>query len=117
MITNGLPVLEKNSNPIYLLGIDLLDHIKMKNAKHKVDVKDDEFLCFTCKIAVKSIPKDFQIIFTKRKWGKTNYHVKLVGRCPTCRKNVFKFSTDKKVKALVKEGVFDQKHITRLIDT
>lgn len=92
MITNGLPVLEKNSNPIYILGIDLLAHIKMKNAKHKVDVKDDEFLCFTCHTAVKSIPKDFQIIFTRRRWGKNNYQAKLVGRCLKCKRSVNKFA-------------------------
>jgi len=117
MITNGLPVLEKNSNPIYLLGIDLLDHIKMKNAKHKVDVKDDEFLCFTSKTAVQSVPEDFQIIFTRRRWGKTNYQAKLVGVCPKCKRPLNKFTTEKKIISLVKQGVFDQKHITVLIDT
>ena len=117
MIKDGLPVLEKNSNPLYILGMDLLDHIKMKNRKHKVNLKVDEFLCFTCKIGVKSIPKYFQIIFTRKRLGKNNYQTKLVGLCPKCRGPINKFSTEKKVIALVNEGVFNQKHITVLIDT
>ena len=74
-------MLEKNSNPLYILGMDLLDHIKMKNRKHKVILEADEFLCFTCKIGVKSIPKYFQIIFTRRtSGGRTIIKTKLVGR-------------------------------------
>jgi len=117
MITNGLPVLEMNSNPLYILGMDLLDHIKMKNAKHKVVVKADEFFCFTCKIAVKSIPKDFQIIFTRKRLGKNNFQAILNGRCEICNREVFKFSTEERIVNLVKRGVFNQKHITVLIVT
>ncbi len=117
MIKEGLPVLEKNAKPILILGLDLLNDVKKKNSKHKVDVKDDEFLCFTSKTAVQSVPEDFQIIFTRRRWGKTNYQAKLVGVCPKCKRPLNKFTTEKKIISLVKQGVFDQKHITVLIDT
>jgi hypothetical protein len=66
MIKSGLPVVSKNSNPVYILGKDLLEYVKRKNAKLKVDLKDDEFFCFTCKTAVKSIPDELKIFFTQK---------------------------------------------------
>ena len=117
MIKDGLPVLEKNSNPIHFLGKDLLEFIKNKNSRFSIKLNDDEFFCFRCKIAVKSKPKEFQIFFTQKKWGKNFFQVKMVGICPKCNKGINKFSTDQKIKTLVKNGVFEQKHITVLIDT
>lgn len=117
MIKDGLPVLDSKSKPILIYGEDLLKKVKQMNEKNKIDVKDDQFHCFTCKKPVKSIQKYFRIIFTRRRWGKTNFQVKLVGVCPTCKRLIIKFTTENKINALVKDGVFDQKHITVLLDS
>ena len=117
MIKDGLLVVYKNSNPLYIKGQDLLDFVKKKNAKFNVHLDDDEFLCFRCKCAVKSIPDDFKIIFTRKKWGRYTHRAKLIGRCNICGNIICKFNTEERIIDLVKKGVFDQKHISVLIET
>ena len=117
MVKNGLPVLDLDSRPFYIMGSDLLAYIKKKNGKFKVQLQPDELFCVNCKKGVKSKPDYFEIKFTQRKMGKSDRQVLLKGRCENCNTRLNKFSTEKRVIELFKLGVLHQKDITVLIDT
>ena len=68
MVKSGLPVLDKDSRPFYILGADLFTYVKKKNEKYKVHLQPNEFFCIKCRKGVKSVPKDFKIILTKRRY-------------------------------------------------
>ncbi len=46
----GLPIVPGGKNPILILGDDLIEFLKNKDAKHKVKLKRNEFLCMKCKL-------------------------------------------------------------------
>jgi len=41
----GLRVIEKNVNPVLVMGEDLISFIKRRRAKNKITLGEDEFLC------------------------------------------------------------------------
>jgi hypothetical protein len=117
MVKAGLPVVIKNSNPLYIKGEDLMAFVKKKNSKFSVKIKSDEFFCFPCRRGVRSVPEEFQIILTRKKWGKNFHQAKLVGKCSVCGHTICKFTTEEQIISLVKKGVFDRKHISVLIES
>ncbi|MHB8913441.1 MAG: helix-turn-helix domain-containing protein [Minisyncoccota bacterium] len=48
-ISNGLPTVEGGKKPIYIMGGDLHEFLKTKDAKKKVRLSRNEFYCLTCK--------------------------------------------------------------------
>ena len=117
MIKDGLLVVNNNSNPLFIKGQDLLDFVKKKEAKFKVNLKDDQFFCFRCKTGVTSTSDEFKILFTRKKWGRYTHLAKLTGRCNNCGSIIYKINTEERIIDLVKKGIFDQKHISVLIET
>ncbi len=48
---NGLKSVPGGSKPLLVLGSELQEFLKQKDAKKKVQLKRSEFYCFTCKAA------------------------------------------------------------------
>ena len=45
----GLPIVPGGKRPILILGDDLIEFLKNKDAKNKLKLKRNEFLCMKCK--------------------------------------------------------------------
>ena len=48
-ISNGLPMVEGGKKPIYIMGGDLCEFLKTKDAKKKARLSRNQFYCLTCK--------------------------------------------------------------------
>lgn len=48
-IDKGLPTVPGGKKPILILGDDLIEFLKKKDAKKKTKLKRNEFYCFACK--------------------------------------------------------------------
>ncbi len=51
-IEDGLKTIPESKSPIYILGSDLKEFLRLKNLKRKVPLGRSEFYCLTCKRAV-----------------------------------------------------------------
>jgi hypothetical protein len=88
----GLKVIEENTNPLLVMGLDLKEFIKEKQAKRKVPLKENEFFCFKCHKAV--IPKigSEKTIKTGKRIGIGNQkQLKKIGACELCGTEINKY--------------------------
>jgi len=51
-IEDGLKTIPESKSPIYILGSELKEFLRLKNSKRKVTLGRNEFYCLTCKRAV-----------------------------------------------------------------
>lgn len=88
----GLKVIEKNVNPLLVMGMDLIDFLKKKKAEKKVVLGKDEFFCVKCRRAVKAKTESEKTIKTGKKIGKANLEqFKKTGICEVCETQVNRF--------------------------
>lgn len=88
----GLRVIEENTNPLLIMGEDLVDFIRNKREKRKIPLKDNEFLCFKCRKAVRAKIGSEQITKTGKRIGKDNQEqLKKTGVCEKCGTRLNKF--------------------------
>lgn len=88
----GLKTIEKNVNPLLVMGVDLIDFLQRKRAKGKAVLKDDEFFCMKCHRPVKAKIGSEIIIKTGKKIGKDNLEqFKKIGVCEVCETKMNKF--------------------------
>ncbi len=88
----GLEVIEKNVNPLLVMGENLISFIKEKRKKKKMPLKENEIYCFKCHKAV--IPKkgSIRVIKTGKKIGLENREqYKKIGICEVCGTGLNKF--------------------------
>ena len=81
--------------------------LKEKFNKNKITLKDDEFNCRSCQKAVKSKPENLSLTFTGRKLG-TCQQVFIKGVCSVCNNKLMRFSSDKRIKAMIDKGTFKE---------
>lgn len=87
-----LKVIERNVNPLLVMGSDLINFIKKKKAKRKVALMEDEFFCMKCRKAVKAKRGSEKIIKTGKRIGKANLEqLKKIGACEVCETKVNRF--------------------------
>jgi len=87
-----LKVIEKNVNPLLIMGSDLQDFIRERRTKKEMTLKENELFCLGCRKAV--IPKtgSEKIVKTGGRIGKDNKEqYKKVGICGTCGRKLNKF--------------------------
>ena len=88
----GLKTIEKNVNPLLVMGVDLIDFLQRKRAKSKAVLKDDEFFCMKCHGPVKAKIGSEIIVKTGKKIGKNNLEqFKKIGVCEVCETKMNKF--------------------------
>ena len=102
----GLLPIEGTSNPYLFWGEEVRRFLKAKQQKRKFPLGPGEFFCPKCKIQRKSIPGKIRIEITDKKLGKTAKKALIKGVCSVCGQGLTLFSSDKKVKDLLKKCVF-----------
>jgi len=87
-----LEIVEENTNPILVIGADLINFIKKKREKRRVTIKENEFYCMKCHKAVRAKIGSEQIIKTGKMIGKDNREqLKKIGVCENCNTPLNKF--------------------------
>lgn len=88
----GLRVIEENTNPLLVMGVDLIDFIKKKRERGKISLKENEFFCVKCHKAVRAKIGSEQITKTGKRIGKNNQEqLKKIGVCENCETRLNKF--------------------------
>ena len=82
-IKQGLKTIQ-GSYPTLIHGSDLINYLSKKQSKRKQKCKDDEMLCFKCKIPRKTKKEAVKIIIQK------STCINLTGECEICEGKIFK---------------------------
>ena len=84
--------LEKNTNPLLIMGLELRDFLRLKQQEKKIKLNNDEFFCMRCQKAVKGKDESVQIIKTGKTMGKNKLEqLNKIGVCEFCESRVNKF--------------------------
>jgi len=86
----GLPVIEGLS-PLTIKGEALRVFIKQREKSRKRPLKDGECFCLPCRKPV--FPCNPRIESNDKKIGKDKESVSLVGTCPVCSREVFRYDS------------------------
>lgn len=88
----GLRVIEENTNPLLIMGEDLIAFIKKKREKRRISLKENEFFCLKCHKAVRAKTRSEQTIKTGKRIGKDNREqLKKTGVCENCGTKLNRF--------------------------
>jgi hypothetical protein len=88
----NLEIIEKNVNPLLIMGADLISFIKKKKIKNKIALKENEFFCMKCHRPVKAKTGSELILKTGKRTGKDNLEqFKKTGVCEVCETKVNRF--------------------------
>jgi hypothetical protein len=88
----GLTPIEKNVNPILVMGANLTDFLNKKRAKRRIRLADDEFYCLKCHKSVRAKMGSEKIVKTGKRIGKNDLEqLKKTGLCKICDTEVNRF--------------------------
>lgn len=92
MENEGLRVIEKNVNPLLVMGEDLIAFIKNKKVKNKVALKEDEFFCMKCHKPTRAKVGSEMTVKTGKKIGIANMEqIKKTALCEICGTKLNRF--------------------------
>jgi hypothetical protein len=100
----GLGIIDETSRPYLVIGEEIRRFLKEKNRKRKHPLKPGEFYCPRCGIPRKSIPDRISIEITEKRLGKYKQAI-IRGRCEICDCRLSRFSSNRKVQELRKNGM------------
>lgn len=95
---DGLKALPDTKSPYLFLGSEVKAFLKAESEKHKITLKYGEFLCFSCRVAVKPSPETIEIKERNQKLGNGVQAIYLKSKCPECGRTVMLFSSRAKLK-------------------
>lgn len=88
----GLKVIEKNTNPLLIMGSNLKEFIIEKRQKRKIKLNKNQFYCCSCQKAVLAKNGSTKIIKTGKTIGKNEIaQLKKIGICETCEKKLNRY--------------------------
>ena len=99
-IKNGMEVIDPNSKPYLISGIEAKQFLQRKSKKAKVKLQNDEFYCIKCRTAVTSLLKDTKTRITGKRIGKGGTQAIIEGICQNCNTPLRRFSTVEKISEL-----------------
>lgn len=104
---NGLKPLEEATTPHLFIGCEVKKFLSELISRHKVELREGEFYCLSCKKAVK--PVGFEVVNRGIKIGKSKESLMLTGKCPHCSRVVNRFSSNLKTQRRKKSAVVEEK--------
>jgi len=91
-IKQGLKVIDIESKPLLIMGLELKIFLNDRRDKHRTKLKDTQFYCFRCRKAVMAERGSEEIVPTGKKIGKNNLdQFKRIGLCENCGKKIARF--------------------------
>ncbi|MBF0523368.1 MAG: hypothetical protein HQL24_09990 [Candidatus Omnitrophica bacterium] len=94
-IKQGMRLLNPNSRPYYIMGIDLIAFLKTKKTAKRKKLQEDEFYCVRCRCGRKSLPDRITVEVTNKRLGQSARQIIIRGICPDCGTRIIRFSSDK----------------------
>ena len=100
----GLKVLDEHQRPYLVLGKDLISFLKKQKAKRKTILSEGEFMCTHCRKARRSKNDEILIVMSDAEFSAGNRKADIVGVCETCGLEFRLFSSERKIKEMLKKG-------------
>lgn len=91
----GLKLVDPDSKPYLITGVELKKFLKQRSKKNKTKLKPDEFFCLKCRIPVKSESSDIVHTNTGRYFYSGCQQVIVSGKCTSCAAKLNRFSSTK----------------------
>ncbi len=106
----GLKVIEGSLSPYLILGQDVRLFLKDRKQKQKHCLNPDQFYCTKCHLPRKSILDKLTYIISDKNLGKRYKHAIIKGNCAVCNNSLFKFSSDRIIYEMIKNGMKFEEH-------
>ena len=91
-IGEGMVVIEKNTNPLLVMGSDLVTFLEKRKAKQRKSLGPNDFYCVRCHIVVRAQVGTEKIEKTGKKIGRNSEdQMRKTGQCDNCGKVVYRF--------------------------
>ena len=97
----GLNIINPNSTPFLIKGIDAKKFFQERSKKQKYTLQYYEFNCFHCHKAVESIPEEIEIIETGKIIGKNSLKIDIRGICSFCGSKLYRMSSSNKINQIM----------------
>lgn len=91
----GLEVIDQNSKPYLISGVELKKFLKTKRLNSKVKLNSTQFYCLKCQNAVESIQDKIFIKETGKRFFSGDAQIIVSGECIECHSSIRKFSSSK----------------------
>ena len=99
---NGMEPLPGSKSPYLFLGQDVRDFLKKEKANRKISMSEGEFLCLSCKKAVKPDPSKTIMKKRSKQLGGGNRAVYLENHCPKCNTRIIRFSSEEREESVAR---------------
>lgn len=94
---DGLPSIEGSLNPYLIHGEALALFLSDRKQSKKCPLGQDEFYCFKCNSARKSVPTELMVAKSEIRIGsKGKFKTTIMGKCEVCGTKLNRFSTYEK---------------------
>ena len=91
-VKEGLTPIRPNSRPLLITGQVLKDFILGKRSSKKVDLRDNEYYCLSCRKAKRPKSRTEVLVKTGKRIGKSNREqYRKIAQCCSCGTKVSKF--------------------------
>jgi hypothetical protein len=97
--------MDESTKPYLVMGSEIRRFIRFERKKRKHPCKIDEIFCTKCNRARKSLNGKLIGIITDLKSGKKGQFGFIKGICEVCNQPIQRFSSDKQLKELKKQGI------------
>jgi len=100
----GLKVLDEHQRPYLVLGKDLISFLKKQKVQRKITLSEGEFMCTHCRKARRSKNDEILIVMSDAEFSVGNRKANIVGVCETGGSRLRLFSSERKIKEMLKKG-------------
>jgi len=97
-LQEGLKCLNQDDHQKLILGSDVKEFLLKKSSARKCKLSESDFYCVKCRKKVDSIPEEIKFVKTGIKMGKGLESIRIIGKCPVCKRQLNRFSTNEKIK-------------------
>lgn len=91
-LKKGLEPMELNTNPLLIMGYDLIDFLQTKQKQRKIKLQANEYYCLKCRMAVKAKIGTEKKVKAGHKIGRQNKEqYKKIALCEHCQTKINRF--------------------------
>jgi len=91
-ITDGLKVIQENTNPLLIMGCELKKYLRSKKSKRKIKLGKDEYYCLKCRKAAEAKSGSEKMVETGKRIGKENRkQLCKIANCEFCNSTIRRF--------------------------
>jgi hypothetical protein len=96
-LKEGMVCLNPDEHMKLVYGSDAKEFLLQKSSARKCKLSGSDFYCVRCRKKVNSIPNEIKFVKTGIKMGKDLESIRIIGKCPICKGQLNRFSTNEKI--------------------